>query len=264
MRRSARNRMADLLLGALRDREKRVAIVCLELYCDLATRRDPPAVPLLTLVAACRAASPDVTADVQAALGHLIGAGKMLRLRRGDSGEVLDGEMPGEIEEVPWLVEPEPDVRAAFPAVRERARSYARLVARLERGGASATPEDPLRQALNEAALCFNAGLFFEAHEHLEHYWAAQPKGPTKRFLQGIIQICVGFHHARAGNYEGAVNQLAKGLEKTIGVTGEFFGVNYDAFLPKVAASRDVIVKRGRGRMRPILLSELPRMPAPE
>lgn len=115
-----------------------------------------------------------------------------------------------------------------------------------------------------EAALCFNAGLFFEAHEHLEHCWATQPRGPMKRFLQGIIQISVGFHHAHAGNYEGAINQLAKGLEKTAGVTGEFLGLNCDAFLPKVAGAREAIVKRGRARMRPIPLAEIPRMPVRE
>ncbi len=115
-----------------------------------------------------------------------------------------------------------------------------------------------------EAALCFNAGLFFEAHEHLEHCWATQPRGPMKRFLQGIIQISVGFHHAHAGNYEGAINQLAKGLEKTAGVTGELLGLNCDAFLPKVAGAREAIVKGGRTKMRSIPLAEIPRMPVRE
>mgnify|MGYP001383982731 CR=1 FL=1 len=83
---------------------------------------------------------------------------------------------------------------------------------------------------------------------------------PEKTFLQGIIQISVGFHHAHSGNYEGAVNQLAKGLEKTIGTTGEMFWLGYDAFLPKVAAVREAIVKHGRAQMRPLLLAEIPRM----
>jgi len=112
-----------------------------------------------------------------------------------------------------------------------------------------------------EAAMCFNAGLFFEAHEHLEHHWAAQPKGPTKRFLQGIIQISVGFHHARAGNHDGAVNQLTKGLEKTAGVVGVVLGLDCDAFLPEVAALREEIIERGREGMPALSLAEIPRMP---
>jgi hypothetical protein len=111
-----------------------------------------------------------------------------------------------------------------------------------------------------EAALCFNAGLFFEAHEHLERHWAIQPRGATKRFLQGIIQISVGFHHAHEGNYDGAVNQLAKGLEKTAGTVGEMLGIDCDEFLPRVAAAREAIAKRGRAAMRPLPLPEIPRM----
>jgi hypothetical protein len=111
-----------------------------------------------------------------------------------------------------------------------------------------------------EAALCFNAGLFFEAHEHLEHQWAAQPRGVTRRFLQGIIQISVGFHHAHEGNYDGAVNQLAKGLEKVAGTTGEMLGLDCTDFLPKVAAAREAIVRRGPAGMTPVPLSEIPRM----
>ena len=111
-----------------------------------------------------------------------------------------------------------------------------------------------------EAALCFNAGLFFEAHEHLEHQWAAQPRGVTRRFLQGIIQISVGFHHAHEGNYDGAVNQLAKGLEKVAGTTGEMLGLDCTDFLPRVAAAREAIVRRGRAGMTSVPLSEIPRM----
>ncbi|MBI4734808.1 MAG: DUF309 domain-containing protein [candidate division NC10 bacterium] len=151
-------------------------------------------------------------------------------------------------------------MQTSFTAVRERARIYTGLVTRLGRRTAAGL-KDPLRGAMAEAALCFNAGLFFEAHEHLEHHWMTQPPGPTKRFLQGIIQISVGFHHAHAGNYEGAVNQLAKGLEKTAQVTGEFLGLDCDAFLPKVAAVRGDILRRGRAGMRPVPLAGVPRMP---
>ena len=91
-------------------------------------------------------------------------------------------------------------------------------------------------------------------------YWMAEPTGPVKRFLQGIIQISVGFHHARLGKYDGAINQLAKGLEKTSGATGNFLGLNCDEFLPKVVAAREAIVRRGRAQMAPLSLSEIPRM----
>jgi len=259
MRRSVRNRLAQLLLEAFEKPELRAAIAWLALFCELAAQRDRPEVPLADLLAAPRAVFPDMDRAVDVALGHLIGPEKLLRLRRVDTGEILATGMVSRVEGEPWVVEPEPDARATFTAVRERVRIYTGLMARLGRRAASG-PRDPLQRAMAEAALCFNAGLFFEAHEHLEHHWAGQPKGKTRRFLQGIIQISVGFHHALDGNYDGAVNQLGKGLEKVAGTTGEMLGLDCNDFLPKVAAAREAIVKRGRARMSPVPLSEIPRM----
>lgn len=264
MKRAVRNRLADLLLQAFDDPEKRTAIAWLALFCEVTILTDRPQIPLTDLLAHRRAAFPGVDGSVETALDHLIGPGKLLQLRRADTGEFHASGVPGKLADIPWLVELEPDACAAYPALCERARMYARIAARIGRSGATSRPRDSLQKAMAEAALCFNAGLFFEAHEHLEHCWASQPRGPMKRFLQGIIQISVGFHHAHAGNYEGAINQLAKGLEKTAGVTGELLGLNCDAFLPKIAGAREAIVKRGRARMRPIPLAEIPHMPVRE
>lgn len=264
MKRSVRNRLADLLLGAFDVPEKRAAIAWLTLFCDLTTRTDRPQVLLADLLAHRRVVFPGVDGCVETALVHLIGPGKVLQLRRADSGELYASGLPGQLGDIPWLLEPDSNACATLPALCERARTYARLVARMGQGGATGHPRDALGKAMAEAALCFNAGLFFEAHEHLEHHWATQPRGPTKRFLQGIIQISVGFHHAHAGNYEGAVSQLTKGLEKTAGVTGELLGLDCDAFLPMVVAAREAIEKGGRPGMRPIPLAEIPRMPVRE
>jgi hypothetical protein len=259
MKRIVRNRLGELLLEAFDQPEKRAAIAWLALFCELAAQRDRPEVPLTDLLAVPRAVFPDMDRTVDVALAHLIGPEKLLRLRRTDTGEVLTTGMPGVVEGVPWVVEPVPDARTAFAEVRERVRLYAGLIARLGRRAPSG-PKEPLRQAMTEAALCFNVGLFFEAHEHLEHQWAAQPRGVTRRFLQGIIQISVGFHHAHEGNYDGAVNQLAKGLEKVAGTPGEMLGLDCTDFLPKVAAAREAIVSRGPTGMTPVPLSEIPRM----
>ena len=264
MKRAVRNRLADLLLQAFDDPEKRAAIAWLALFCEVTLRTDRPQIPLADLLAHRRATFPGVDGSVETALAHLIGPGKLLQLRRADTGELHASGVPRRVEDIPWLVELEPDACAAYPALCERARIYARLAARMGRSAATGSQRDSLRKVMAEAALCFNAGLFFEAHEHLEHVWAAQPRGPTRRFLQGIIQISVGFHHAHAGNYEGAVNQLAKGLEKTAGATGEILGLDCDAFLPKITVAREAIVKDGQIRMRPIPLAEIPRMPIRE
>ena len=259
MKRSVRNRLGDLLLEAFDRPEKRAAIAWLAIFCELAAGRRRPEVPIDELLAFPRAVLSEMDGTVDAALENLIGPDKLLRLRRADTGEIHSTGMPRAVEGVPWMVEIEPDAGAAFAAVRERVNKYAGLMARLgDRTPAGSS--DPLTRVMAEAAMCFNAGLFFEAHEHLEHHWAVQAKGATKKFLQGIIQISVGFHHAHAGNYDGAVNQLAKGLEKVAGARGKVLGLDCDEFLPSVAAARETIVRRGRDGMQPVALSEIPRM----
>ena len=261
MKRALRNLLGDLLLEAFADPEKRQAITWLALFCRLAAAREYPEVPLPELLAEGRSAFPGTGGTAEGVLAHLIGPEKLLRLRREDTGDVLAAGIPARLGDIPWVIEPESDARAAFPALCERARIYGDLVVRMEESDATPDRLDPLRKAMAEAAVCFNAGLFFEAHEHLEHSWMAQPKGPRKRFLQGIIQISVGFHHALAGNYDGTVNQLGKGLEKLAEVTGEVLGLDCDAFLPEVAALREEIIERGREGMPPLSLAEIPRMP---
>ncbi len=261
MKRAVRNRLADLLLGAFDDAERRAAVGWMAKFCELTRTGGEPEVWLVDLLEEGRASVPETDDRVEAALALLIGPEGLIQLRRADTGETWAAGIPRQVEGVPWLVEPLPDVRVAMAAVCERTLIYAALVPRMGQADVDSGSTDPLRRVMAQAALCFNAGLFFEAHEHLEHHWMNQPRGPTKRFLQGIIQISVGFHHAHAGNYDGAVNQLAKGLEKTFGITGEVLGLDCDAFLPQVASRREAIQARGRAGMRPMPLAEVPRMP---
>jgi predicted metal-dependent hydrolase len=66
-----------------------------------------------------------------------------------------------------------------------------------------------------EAAVAlFNRRQFFECHEVLEDLWRPLPKGPEKWFLQGLLQVGVGFHHLEQENYTGAKNLLTAGIEK--------------------------------------------------
>ncbi|HEY9744900.1 MAG TPA: DUF309 domain-containing protein [Oculatellaceae cyanobacterium] len=71
---------------------------------------------------------------------------------------------------------------------------------------------DPIR--FGEAVQLFNQGEFFECHEVLEDLWRPLPPGTEKTFLQGILQVGVGFHHWRSGNLNGARSLLEAGCEK--------------------------------------------------
>ena len=263
MRRSVRNRLTELLLRAFADRQKSAAILWLDLFCTLVSRAKLSEIPLADLLAEGKAMRLGVDGVAGNSLADLIGNGRLLRVRRVDTSEEMGVELACQTAGVPWVIGPDPDVSPALAAVCERARLYADVLSVIDELGSETSGADPLRRTVIQAAACFNAGLFFEAHEHLEQIWQTQPTGSTKRFLQGIIQISVGFHHAQRGSHDGAVNQLGKGLEKTAGLTGEVLGLDCTTFLPAVARTRDAIVACGRGAMRPMPLVEVPRMRVP-
>jgi uncharacterized protein len=68
-------------------------------------------------------------------------------------------------------------------------------------------PPAPLLQGIEE----FNEGRYWECHETLEALWRAEPR-PVRDLYQGILQVGVGFHHLRRGNYAGAVKVLGRAL----------------------------------------------------
>lgn len=80
-----------------------------------------------------------------------------------------------------------------------------------------------LSQGLCEAVDCFNTQQFFECHEVLETLWhslhltdetrCANPL-EKRQFIQGFLQVAVGFYHLGRRNRVGAKNKLQAGLEK--------------------------------------------------
>lgn len=260
MRRSVRNGLAELLLRAFEDPRRRDAILWLRVFCDLVSHDARAEVPLADLLRASGGTPPVQGAAARDVLACLIDAGGLFRVRRADTGEELQAGGPAQPTGNPWVIGLGADATGALTDVCQRATTYASLLNSLHAVNTEPRGPDPLRLVVAQAAACFNAGLFFETHEHLEQFWRSQPRGQTRRFLQGLIQISVGFHHAQRGSYDGAVNQLTKGLEKAAGVTGDLLGLDCDTFLPMVAKTRDAIVAGGREAMRPMPLNEIPRM----
>jgi predicted metal-dependent hydrolase len=260
MNRAIRNRLVDLLLGGFASDAKRDALRWLDFYCERGGAGDRADQSLDDLQAAWQdrypdaAVGPDIVRDV---LGSLEGIFEIVRcdgrtekhmaVPVGPSAAGVRIRLCREI--VPYST-----------AVCDKIRMYLHVLEQV--GGQRTTLERirPLHRAVAEAAICFNSGLFFEAHEHLEHQWARQDDSPTKLLLQGIIQVSVGFHHAMRGSYEGAVNQLRKGLAKLAEAPADALGLDRDRFVREVRAARENIVTRGRQAMRPAALDELPRM----
>jgi uncharacterized protein len=80
----------------------------------------------------------------------------------------------------------------------------------------------------------FNSAEFFEAHEVLEDVWRAVPTA-DKKFLQGLIQAAVAFHHHSNGNADGARSLLARAQRNLAGYPDEFGGIQLKPFLESLA-----------------------------
>jgi len=52
--------------------------------------------------------------------------------------------------------------------------------------------------------VCFNRGLFYEAHDVLEELWLADRHGPNGPFYKGLIQLAGAFVHLQKGRLRPA------------------------------------------------------------
>jgi predicted metal-dependent hydrolase len=257
MNRAIRDSVVELLLRAFRDATAGDAILCLAVFWDLLADARQDGVTLFDLEAAWARHYPDRAAHARARTATEALNG-IVTLRRGPAETSIHGSEAQEAVEL--LVEP----HAAALAFLQPLREYTHICAQVVRD--AATQMDalermaPLNRTVAEAAMCFNAGLFFEAHEHLEHHWVRLSRGPSKRFMQGLIQISVGCHHAMRGSYDGAVNQLGKGLAKLAEAPSDTLGLDAHRLRRETEEVRQRITARGRGGMRRATLDELPRM----
>jgi len=78
---------------------------------------------------------------------------------------------------------------------------------------------------INEGIKLFNDGDYFEAHDYFEEMWANE-RSDKKMFYQGLVQISVGTYHLSSKNYNGALSQYNKGLEKLEKYPENFESIN--------------------------------------
>jgi len=113
--------------------------------------------------------------------------------------------------------------------------------------------------ALRKGAVLFNHHLFFEVHEVLEAQWI-QEVDPERRFLQGLIQIAVAFHHLGNQNLRGTLSLLQDGLEKIRPYAPVYLGVELSDFIVDIADSRQDIERLGQEGMRQFQTEHIPRI----
>jgi hypothetical protein len=226
-----RNRLCELLGEALRDRAR--------------------AAPLCVLVALGRVAR-GRDGRVGVSRGALIEAAERLfqEFQISDSAAAVLDELladglvqQGLAGDRELRISPGIDLAPEFRAADLRLSAYRQALEALFRL-ASRSAGGEVEQALEQAACLFNEGLFFEVHEVLEAVWLKQD-GQARRFLQGLIQIAVGFHHLENKNLNGALSLLREGWEKARLYGPEHFGLRLDRFLEEADACRRSIQSLG-------------------
>ena len=117
--------------------------------------------------------------------------------------------------------------------------------------------EDAAR--IRDGLQLFNERHFFEAHEVLEDVWHRE-RGEPRLFLQGLIQLCAGFHHFQNGNARGAAELLHRGSDKMRKYPDRYMGLDATGLLAEVDACRATI-ERMRDGMQPEGPIQFPTIP---
>lgn len=69
-------------------------------------------------------------------------------------------------------------------------------------------------RVLERAAQLFNQERFWEVHEAIETLWRAEPPGPRKELLQGVILVAAAFVHKQKNREEVGLKVLGRALQK--------------------------------------------------
>lgn len=117
--------------------------------------------------------------------------------------------------------------------------------------------EEPVRARCDEPAPPelihgveqFNAGEFFDQHETLELLWR-DTRTPVRGLYHGILQVGVGFHHWRNGNFHGASTLLEEGIERLRSFAPRCQGVEVDTLIADATAARERLIALGANGMR--------------
>jgi uncharacterized protein len=103
----------------------------------------------------------------------------------------------------------------------------------------------------------FNAGEFFEQHETLELLWR-QTRAPVRDLYHGILQVGVGFHHWRRGNFHGASVLLDEGIRRLEPFRPSCQGVDVSGLVDAAREARERLIALGQERMSEYDLADAP------
>ena len=107
----------------------------------------------------------------------------------------------------------------------------------------------------------FNQAEFFEAHEVWEDVWRSAP-AHDKKFLQGLVQVAVAFHHYSTGNVVGMRSVMERAMRNLAGHPQHTEYIQLSPLLHSLAQWREAM---DSGKPHPPLPRiEFPRNPTQE
>lgn len=146
------------------------------------------------------------------------------------------------------------------------------LVPRIAREGEAiawrARPGAPAPDAsrtFREGVAAYQRGAYYEAHERWEELWRAEPDGPRRRFLQGLIQTAAALHKLYSmKSAPGAIRLFERARGHLAGVPDGMGGLSVKglvAGIDRALAALPALVSAGRTDMDGALVPAL--SPAP-
>ncbi|MCX6049323.1 MAG: DUF309 domain-containing protein [Chloroflexi bacterium] len=108
--------------------------------------------------------------------------------------------------------------------------------------------DDELNTEARTGLLEFNAGHYFEQHEHLETAWRAETR-PVRVMYQGILQIGLACLQIERNNWVGAVKMFRRGLPHLRPLPAICQGVNLAALSTVAEAIHAEILDLGPERL---------------
>lgn len=99
----------------------------------------------------------------------------------------------------------------------------------------------------------FNAREFYDAHEVWEDVWR-ESEGLEKRFLQGLIQAAVAFHHHSTGNVVGACSLMERGRKNLAACPQDFRGIRVAVLLESLGQWRAALARGETTPVHPVIV----------
>jgi hypothetical protein len=100
-------------------------------------------------------------------------------------------------------------------------------------------------QAFDRFCEDFNAGRFYEAHEHLEEVWQFE-RGAVRDLYKGLIQAAAAYVHLSRGGYPGALRLLTTSLEYLTPYRQRgAMGFDVDRIARALEAAREEVLRLG-------------------